>query len=524
MATIGSVVVSFNAKTGKFDRSVKRSGRNVKSFARTIKRAAIVAVAAFAGMAAAAALVAVPLIKAASQAEEVQSKFAAVFRDSAKDVADWARTYSDRVGFANTATMGWLATLQDTFVPMGIARDQGAALSQQMVELAGDLFSFNPAVSSVDQVIGDLQSALVGNHETLRKYGIVINETSLKAEALSSGITRNVKAMTEQEKILARVNLIMKGTADAQGDLDRTSGSFKNTLQRVTGQWQTFKEVLGAPLRDIATIQLEKLAKVLTTVTPKMADFLDRMKLGLLTSQFLWDNWGRLVELNITRLASSLETLAEDVKHVFAVIAGELKRGSVIWAGTLADMRQQATLKGKGGALFAGIGVAAAELTDALGITNARGLIDTFSTITSAFGFALDPLPAIAERQMSAVEQIMKATIAGMEASLSQDLGAFLLKKQRELEIARAKAQRDFGGGGAAGDDDALGAVLAAGSPRALLRGSRAEVSARTSAIAKDMARDTKRTADNTQSLVASTKNVLLVLKKGLLDPVVDAI
>jgi hypothetical protein len=117
------------------------------------------------------------LLNAASDAEEVRNKFDVVFRDQSDAVEQWASDFSDAVGRSTTENMGFLATIQDTLVPLGLARNAAAEMSMSVVELATDLSSFNNLPT--EQVIQDIQSALVGNTETLRKYGVVANQAEI---------------------------------------------------------------------------------------------------------------------------------------------------------------------------------------------------------------------------------------------------------------------------------------------------------------------------------------------------------
>ena len=48
------------------------------------------------------------------------------------------------------------------------------------------------------------QSALVGNHETVRRFGIVITEAELQAELFRMGITKSKDEITAAEKLQAR--------------------------------------------------------------------------------------------------------------------------------------------------------------------------------------------------------------------------------------------------------------------------------------------------------------------------------
>jgi len=171
-------------------------------------------------------------IKVASAAQEQTSKANVVFGEQSEIVRQWADGLGANVGRAGDKLLEMATTLQDTFVPMGLTRESATTLSTAMTELALDVASFNDKADA--DVIRDFQSALVGNHETVLKYGIKINEAALKQEAYNLGLYSGQGALAESAKLQARVNLIMQGTTDAQGDLIRTQAEYANqakTLQ-----------------------------------------------------------------------------------------------------------------------------------------------------------------------------------------------------------------------------------------------------------------------------------------------------
>ncbi|HDY89608.1 MAG TPA: phage tail tape measure protein, partial [bacterium] len=95
--------------------------------------------------------------------------------------------------------------------------------------------------------------ALVGNHETVRKYGVVLDEATVNQELLNMGIEGGNKAATAAEKALARLNLIMAGTTDAQGDAIRTADSFTNRFRALKSSIIDLSESFGNLL--LPTIQ-----------------------------------------------------------------------------------------------------------------------------------------------------------------------------------------------------------------------------------------------------------------------------
>jgi len=201
------------------------------------------------------------VVKAASDAEETQAKFNTVFKNLSGQANDWAESFGDSVGRSRQSVKSWMAGLQDTFVPLGIARDEAFELAKSLATLAVDVASFNNAVDA--DVIRDFTSALVGNHETVRKFGIIISESALKQEAMRQGIEKTYKELTDLEKVQLRYNLILAGTTDAQGDAIRTSNSYANQMKRIRGTLDNIKVALGEDILPILATGLEDLNTLL---------------------------------------------------------------------------------------------------------------------------------------------------------------------------------------------------------------------------------------------------------------------
>ena len=110
------------------------------------------------------------LVKVQSDAEEIANKFNVVFGSQAEIVRRWASSLGSEIGRSKQELEGMLSTLQDTFVPLGFTRESATKLSTEIAKLALDVASFNNKLDA--DVIRDFQSAIVGNHETVKKYGV----------------------------------------------------------------------------------------------------------------------------------------------------------------------------------------------------------------------------------------------------------------------------------------------------------------------------------------------------------------
>ncbi len=169
-------------------------------------------------------------IKAASDLEETMNKFNVVFGDNAGAVKAWGDDFASTIGRSEKQVAEFLGNSQDLFVPLGFEPGAATELSKQVTGLAFDLASFNNIAD--DDAIRDLHAALTGSGEVMKKYGVIVSEAAIKQELLNQGI--DAKTVTEQQKVQARLNIIMRGTTAAQGDALRSAGGFAN---QVKGLW-----------------------------------------------------------------------------------------------------------------------------------------------------------------------------------------------------------------------------------------------------------------------------------------------
>jgi hypothetical protein len=145
-------------------------------------------------------------------------------------------------------------------VPMGLSREAAADLSTEMVKLAVDVASFNNA-QDVD-VIRNFQSALVGETEAVRKYGVLLDEARLKQLAYQNGIADAGAELTQQQKVLTRILALYADTTDAQGDAARTADSFANTIKGIRGAAKDLEVVFGQELVAATRDVIEELGGV----------------------------------------------------------------------------------------------------------------------------------------------------------------------------------------------------------------------------------------------------------------------
>jgi hypothetical protein len=128
----------------------------------------------------------------------------------------------------------------------GLAGDELVTFSTDLTTLSADLASFYN--TSPEQAINAIGAALRGESEPIRAYGVLLNDATLKQEAMSMGIYDGTGALSAQQKVLAAQQVILKQTSDAQGDFARTSGGLANQQRILTAQIENTKAMLGEAL------------------------------------------------------------------------------------------------------------------------------------------------------------------------------------------------------------------------------------------------------------------------------------
>jgi hypothetical protein len=119
------------------------------------------------------------------------------------------------------------------------------------VKLASDLASFNN--TSPEDAIQAIGAALRGEAEPIRRYGILLNDATLKNEALALGLIKTTKeALSPANKVLAAQAAIYKQTSDAQGDFGRTSDGLANSQRILAANIEDVKITLGESLLPVA--------------------------------------------------------------------------------------------------------------------------------------------------------------------------------------------------------------------------------------------------------------------------------
>lgn len=180
----------------------------------------------------------------ASNAQEAMSKFTVVFGEQSAAMQEWGNELASSIGRSKVEVNGFLASFQDLLVPMGLTADKATEMSKTLVALGADLGSFNNKADA--DVINDLQAALTGSGDVMKKYGVIVSETAVQQELLNMKLDPAIA--DEASKAQARLNIILRGTTAAQGDALRTADGFANMMKAIQSQVKDLSVDIGNEL------------------------------------------------------------------------------------------------------------------------------------------------------------------------------------------------------------------------------------------------------------------------------------
>jgi Mg2+ and Co2+ transporter CorA len=186
-------------------------------------------------------------IDAASDLNETVSKSQQIFGTASKSVEQFASNSAKQFGMSKKTAIDAAASFGTFGKAAGLTGEDLGTFSTDLVALSADLASFGN--TTPEEAAMALGAALRGEAEPIRKFGVLLDEATLKQEALAMGIITNTKsALTPQQKVLAANAVILKQTSDAQGDFARTSGGAANQQRIMSATLEDVQAKLGEKL------------------------------------------------------------------------------------------------------------------------------------------------------------------------------------------------------------------------------------------------------------------------------------
>lgn len=302
-----------NTHLGRFGAAADGLGRKLSTLGSVATNA--LKGLAFGGVAGAVALV--PMINQAAELEDTISKVGVVFGEQQGEIDRFARAAATAFGLSRQQAMDAASTFGIMGKGAGLAGRDLAEFSTEMTGLAGDLASFfgGETVDAVEAI----GAALRGEAEPIRRYGVMLDDATLRNRALAMGLIKTTKdALTPQQRALAATQEILAQTTDAQGDFSRTSSGASNQLRILKAQFSNVTTELGAKFLPIATRMVTWINSSALPALQRLSAIFDEEGLGGILRRA-----GDVIKTQTPILASALWEWIVDVTPIVVDKLGE---------------------------------------------------------------------------------------------------------------------------------------------------------------------------------------------------------
>jgi len=425
--------------TKGFDKAAREFAKLEGASAKTgyaLKKAFLPAAAALGAL----GFAAVGAAKMASDLNEETSKSAVIFGDASTAIMDFSKTAATSLGQSQTEALKAAGTFGVLGTAAGLTGTDLATMATKFTTLATDLASFNN--TSPEDAVLALGAGLRGEAEPLRRFGILLDDATLRAKALELGLVKSTKdALNPQTKSLAAQALILEQTSLQQGDFARTADGAANKQRILTAQIKDAKTNIGKgflPVMAIAVDLLSKFAGFAKDNAPLIGAVI--IVVGGLAAAIILAN-GAMVAWNAIGVVTTGINLALATSFTAVQVATVVGIATAIaGAGILAGLalKLKSSIPKTGDAAKAAETAAQAQKNYEAMLKTLKGTQDTTSTSTDKLTEAQKKQAAATAKAKAAAKQLAQELLT-LKDALRDQMAAALEKANGILEEAQKK-------------------------------------------------------------------------------------
>ena len=203
-------------------------------------------------------------VDAAADLQQSVGGVETVFGSSAGKMKQWSDNAAQAVGLSKNEYNEFATLVGSQLQNFGMSVDESADKTNELIPLGADLSSMFGGTTA--DAVDALSAALKGEMDPIEKYGISLNDATLKAQAASMGLGDLYKSGDRNAKMQATLAAITAQSGKATGNFARESDTLQGQQQRMAAAFENTKATLGEALLPILTQVAAKLAEFATWV------------------------------------------------------------------------------------------------------------------------------------------------------------------------------------------------------------------------------------------------------------------
>jgi len=236
----------------QLDKNLSQLGSKFGNFAAPVQTASALALGAITALS----------YQAAKRAEAVDGAFQQTFRNMPKEASTASSAVSKEFNRLETDVKENFTQMSSVMTALGVEARQALSVTDQLQRRSLDLAAFRDVGDA--EAFRAVMSGITGETEPLKRFGVVLNETAVKAELLRLGFKGNAQEASEAAKVTARANIILRQTAEVQGQVAREADNVTEKEKAMRTEFTRTAEQFGKQFLPVATEVLGWAADVLT--------------------------------------------------------------------------------------------------------------------------------------------------------------------------------------------------------------------------------------------------------------------
>jgi hypothetical protein len=167
-----------------------------------------------------------------------------------------------------------------------------------------------------------LQDAISGNSAALNEYGISLDDTTLKNEALKLGISKELDELDDATKAQLRMNAILDQSSDIQKAAIEQTGGLTNSTKSLKGMWAGFMEDAGAKFAPVMENFFGIIISAWPRIEPMLMGLVDMLSEGLAQAMPVITELGMTLLPILVDVLGTVFRVATPLIQVFGQLAG----------------------------------------------------------------------------------------------------------------------------------------------------------------------------------------------------------
>lgn len=181
--------------------------------------------------------------QAAGDLEQAVGGTEAVFGSASGKIDEYGRAAAKNAGLSETEFRIATTQIGGNLKRMGFDVDEAADKSVDLTQVAADLAAtYGGTTAEAVQALG---AAFRGEADPAERFNLDLKVSKVNAEAVALGLATSTSAVDDHARAQALLSLIMKQSADAQGQYGRESDTLAGRQQTLAAEFENLKASIG---------------------------------------------------------------------------------------------------------------------------------------------------------------------------------------------------------------------------------------------------------------------------------------